>query len=185
MWHSLMQLQFSWHQNMSNFHLKLPLVYIPYVCFATAWICCFVFHVQEINLKIEYLETYFTILSAIERNLVEFGNVKDKLAQIVQDAKALAVMDDLSDDEVFEISTMLPNPKARGESASRSTLAAQFPPEQMPLQSRRVSMVSWQKWQYDTCVFLEIPEWPGMDIVTISWVLTDGNCPWIRRFAPG
>jgi len=74
--------------------------------------------------------------------LVEFGNVKDKLAQIVQDAKALAVMDDLSDDEVFEISTMLPNPKTRGESASRSTLAAQFPPQQMSIQPRRVSMVS-------------------------------------------
>lgn len=111
-------------------------------------VCCnfkelFIFHAQEINLKIEYLETYFTILSAIEVNLVEFRNVKEKIAHIVQDVKALAVMDELSDDEVFEISTMHPH-----SSASRSTLylpAAQFPPQQPPVQSRRVSMVSCQR----------------------------------------
>lgn len=96
-------------------------------------------------MKIEYLETYFTILSAIEVNLVEFRNVKEKIAHIVQDVKALALMDELSDDEVFEISTMQPHSSTQGQSASRSTLCipvGQFSPQQPPLQSRRVSMVS-------------------------------------------
>lgn len=96
-------------------------------------------------MKIEYLEVYYIVLSAIEVNLVEFKTVKDKIAQIVQDVKALAVMDELSDDEVFEIRTMLPYPNARGESISRSTFclhAAQGPSQQPSVQSRRASMVS-------------------------------------------
>ena len=89
---------------------------------------------------------------------MEFRNVKDKIAQIVQDVKALAVMDELSDDEVFEISTMMPHPNAHRESVSRSTLcmpATQLPPQIPSPQSRRVSLVSWQRIQcIGNCAFV-------------------------------
>lgn len=96
-------------------------------------------------MKTEYLEIYYIVLSAIEVNLVEFKTVKDKIAQIVQDVKELAVMDELSDDEVFEISTMLPYPNAREESVSQSAFhlhPAQGPSQQPSAQSRLASMVS-------------------------------------------
>ena len=84
--------------------------------------------------------------------------MKDKIAQIVQDVKALAVMDELSDDEVFEISTMMPHPNAHRESVSRSTLcmpATQLPPQIPSPQSRRVSLVSWQRIQcIGNCAFV-------------------------------
>ena len=57
-------------------------------------------------MKTQSLETYFTILAAIEDNLVEFHQIKEQLIQIVQDIKALANADELSDDDIFEFSTM-------------------------------------------------------------------------------
>ena len=64
------------------------------------------FHFKDFNKKTQSLETYFTILAAIEDNLVEFHQIKEQLIQIVQDIKALANADELSDDDIFEFSTM-------------------------------------------------------------------------------
>ena len=131
---------------MCKIHWKIQCVcYLCVILLQFTVYVLFVFIVQEISLKIEYLEMYYILLSAIEVNLAEFKTVKDKIAQIVQDVKALAVMDELSDDEVFEISTMLPYTNAPGESVSQSTFclnAAQGPSQQPSLQSHRASLVS-------------------------------------------
>jgi hypothetical protein len=79
--------------------------------------------VPEFNLRTDTLETLFTILSAIETNLVEFKQLKEHLSQIVADVKSLTSVDDLSDDEVFEFSTMAT--AHHGDSVSQGSTRAQ------------------------------------------------------------
>ena len=57
-------------------------------------------------MRTDVLESLFTLLSAIEANLLEFKQAKEQLSQIVADIKSLANVDELSDDHVFEFSTM-------------------------------------------------------------------------------
>ena len=121
--------------------LEVPVRMCVCVC-----ICVHVFYLlftvyQEFNLRTDTLETLFTILSAIETNLVEFKQLKEHLSQIVADVKSLTSVDDLSDDEVFEFSTMAT--AHHGDSVSQGSTRAQSITSRPPPQPfRRHSLVS-------------------------------------------
>ena len=86
------------------------------------------------------LESLFTLLSAIEANLLEFKQVKDQLSQIVSDIKSLTNVDELSDDHVFEFSTMAT--ARHGDSISQASNRDPFVPVRTQAQPfRRHSLV--------------------------------------------